>query len=352
VRSLLRHRLIDHVKIEPEAFHLPQNTFRVDFSSWCNHSRSKTRGFSSVARLDRRLLGRFLEFLEFNNNVSENTIKAYKTDMMEFLAFARQSCKTGVTPTRMLAFLRHLRTDRLCSDNTIKRKLASIRRFVRFLEGFGLAKAFRFPKSDIIFRTKKRLPRVMPLRDVSRLLRSSGSSAPSRGFARYKTIRDQIIISLLFYTGMRISEVVGLDGTDVDVDSGASLVRGKGGRDRVLYVRNPPLLATLRKYVTLRAKARIAVEALFVNRAGGRLTSRSVETIFEARLRQAEISGRYTPHSMRHTMATTLLERGTDLRALQEILGHSSIVSTQIYTHVAPRQVEEALTKLGTIKLK
>jgi len=151
---------------------------------------------------------------------------------------------------------------------------------------------------------------------------------------------------------MRISEVVGLDWTDVDVDSGAILVHGKGGRDRVLYVRNPPLLATLRKYVTLRAKARIAVEALFVNRAGGRLTSRSVETIFEARLSQAEISGRYTPHSMRHTMATTLLERGTDLRALQEILGHSSIVSTQIYTHVAPRQVEEALTKLGTIKLK
>lgn len=271
---------------------------------------------------------------------------------MQFLAFTAQSRKMSVTPTRMLAYLSHLKAERSCSDITIKRKLASIRRFFGFLEAFGLSRKFRFPKAGIRFRTGRRLPHVMPLTEVSRLLFAARPRIPSHGYAKYKKIRDQVIISLLFYTGMRVGEVVGLDINNLAVDSGVVLVHGKGGKDRVLYVRNPPLLTTLRKYVTLRARTRAVSEALFVNRAGGRLTSRSVETIFKTCLHKAEILGRYTPHSMRHTMATTLLERGTNLRALQEILGHSSILSTQIYTHVAPRQVEEALTKLGTIKLK
>ena len=331
---------------------LPRNTFRVDASSLGDDALRKTRWFSAPVNVDRRLLPRFLQFLEFDNNVSENTIKAYGSDMVQFLTFMTQSGKTRVKPTRMLAYLSHLRVERRCSDNTIKRKLASVRRFFRFLESFGLSKEFRFPKAGIRFRVRTSLPQVMPLTEVSRLLFAAGSKVPSHGYAKYKKIRDQVIISLLFYTGMRVGEVVGLDRTNIDSDSGVVLVHGKGGRDRVLYIRNPPLLIALRKYVTLRARTKTASEALFTNRAGGRLTSRSVETIFETCLRRAEILGKYTPHSMRHTMATTLLERGTNLRALQEILGHSSILSTQIYTHVAPRQVEEALTKLGTIKLR
>jgi integrase/recombinase XerD len=311
----------------------------------------RNRGFSAAVRLDLRLLPRFLQFVEFDNNLCENTIKAYRSDVLQFLSFTTRSGIIRVTPTRMLAFLSHLKKAKHCSDNTIKRKLSSIRRFIRFLEAFGLSRKFHFPKGGIRYRAQARLPRVMPLTEVNRLLLAARSRSGSHGYGRYKGIRDQVIISLLFYTGMRVGEVVGLDRSNIDADSGVVLVHGKGGRDRVLYVRNLPLLTTMRKYVTLRARTRTASEALFVNRAGGRLTSRSVEAIFEACLRRAEILGKYTPHSMRHTMATTLLEKGVNLRAVQEVLGHSSIASTQIYTHVAPRQVEEALTKLGSIRL-
>jgi integrase/recombinase XerD len=334
------------------AIFLPRNTCRADVSTPVDVSLGKSRCFSDAVGLDQRLLARFLQFLEFCDNVSENTIKAYRSDLIQFLAFTSRSGKTRVTPTRMLAYLSHLKEERRCSETSIKRKLASIKRFFRFLQAFGLSKQFRFPKGGIRFRIHTKLPHVMPLTEVSRLLFAARSRIPSQGYRKYKRIRDEVIISLLFYTGMRIGEVVGLDRTNIDVDSGVVLVHGKGGKDRVLYVRNRLLLTTLGKYVTLRARTRTASEALFVNRAGGRLTSRSVESIFETCLRKAEILGRYTPHSLRHTMATTLLERGTNLRALQEILGHSSIVSTQIYTHVAPQQVEEALTKLGLIKLQ
>jgi integrase/recombinase XerD len=295
---------------------------------------------------------RFLQFLEFDTNVSQNTVKAYRSDIKQFLSHAGNIDPNAMSPSAVTAFLASLREASHCSDNTIRRKLASIRRFFGFLQDSGFSTDSQLSRIGVRFKAPKRLPKVMPLRDVGRLLLSARGQEHARGYRRYKGARDCIIVGMLFYTGMRISEIVGLDNEDIDGNSGTIRVHGKGGKDRVLYIRNPELEESLGRYSVLRGRLGCDTEALFVNRVGGRLSSRSVETIFHLCLERAGISDSYTPHSMRHTMATTLLERGINIRALQEILGHSSILSTQIYTHVAPQQVDEALTRLGQLSLE
>ena len=297
-------------------------------------------------------LPRFLQFLEFDTNVSQNTIKAYRSDIEQFLSHAGRIDATNLTSTEVQAYFSTLREMKHCSDSTIKRKLASMRRFFGFLQESGFSTDSRLSRVGLRFRSPARLPRVMPLSDVKRLLLAAKNRRHSRGYRKYKRARDYLIISMLFYTGMRISEVVGLDKEDVEEGSGTIRVHGKGGKDRVLYIRNQELESSLRYYSILRSKLGCHSDALFINREGERLSSRSVETIFQICLGWAGINGEYTPHSMTHTMATTLLERGTNIRALQEILGHSSILSTQIYTHVAPQQVEEALARLGQLRLE
>jgi integrase/recombinase XerD len=300
--------------------------------------------------LDKRFIPKFLQYMEFDSNASRNTIKAYKSDLDKFLTYVLDSGSADVTSAQILGYVSLLRNDK-CSDNTVKRRLASIRRFLRFLEEYGFSDGAVFPKIGLNFKTQARLPRVMPLNDVRRLFTILTCSDQPSGFRRFKRIRDGVMIRILFYTGMRVGEMVGLDRDDIETSTGTVLVHGKGGKDRVLYLRNNRLTSALDEYVELRDKSQPRCVALFTNRFGDRLTSRSVEATFQDCIRRAAIRGRYTPHSLRHTMATALLEGGTNLRALQEILGHSSVLSTQIYTHVAPQQVEEALSRLGRLEL-
>jgi integrase/recombinase XerC/integrase/recombinase XerD len=297
-------------------------------------------------------LPRFLQFLEYDTNLSPNTIKAYKSDLDHFLSFAGQSNTSIISRERVLAYSKMQREIKHCSDNTLKRNLASIRRFYRFLAELGFCEQSSFSQIGLNFRTPERLPRIMTLPDVNRLLHSAKERVHSSRYGKYKGVRDQVILSMLFYTGMRVGEAVGLDLIDVETNSGTLVVHGKGRKDRVLYVKNVQVLTNLKRYLGLRARLKSDSKALFLNRIGTRLTARSVESIFGVCIKRAGIGGKYTPHSLRHTMATALLERGTNLRALQEILGHSSVMSTQIYTHVAPRQVEEALTKLAQMELR
>jgi len=252
----------------------------------------------------------------------------------------------------MLKYFKVRREVKHCSDNTLRRNLASIRRFYRFLEEFGFSKRSSFSQIGLNFRTAQRLPRVMSLSEVSSLLDTSKQRARHTGFGKYKGVRDNLILSMLFYTGMRVGEAIALDVTDIERTTGTLIVHGKGRKDRVLYVRNKRVLLNLGRYLNLRSRLKSDCNALFLNRLGTRLTTRSVEYTFGICLRKAGITGNYTPHSLRHTMATVLLERGINLRVLQEILGHSSVLSTQIYTHVAPRQIEKALVKLSRIELE
>jgi site-specific recombinase XerD len=296
-------------------------------------------------------LPRFLQFLEFDTNVSRNTVKAYESDIKQFFSFNDKQ-NVELSWLGALAYLSFLRDVKHSSDNTIKRRLASMRRFFHFLEESGLLTDPRLSKIGLRFRTPFRLPRVMPLSDVSRLLQAAERKGGSTTYQRYKRVRDHLILSMLFYTGMRVGEVVGLVSADIEMESGTVRVHGKGGKERILYIRNRKLGLGLRQHAKLRSRVHPHTEALFINRAGNRLSSRSVEQLFHMYLRRAGIVGEYTPHTMRHTMATALLERGTNIRTLQETLGHASILSTQIYTHVAPRQVEEALAMLGRARLE
>jgi len=297
-------------------------------------------------------LKHFVEFLAVNNNSSPNTLKAYESDIRQFLRFGTTSDGVLYSRSRFLSYLSHLKNGCHYSDSTIKRKIVSTRRFLIFLKESGTVRNMQIPKVGMHFKKRTKLPRVMSITQVGKLLHTIRIRHRSGRLSKYARLRDHLIISTLFYTGMRIGEVVSLDTANVDIFSGSVLVRGKGGKERVLYLRNKALLASLKKYLRVRQSFNTPSLALFVNKLGERLTSRSIQAMFRLNLEESAIGARFTPHSLRHTMATTLLERGTNLRALQEILGHSSITSTEIYTHVAPSQVKIALEKLNGINFR
>ncbi|MDV3278685.1 MAG: tyrosine-type recombinase/integrase [Nitrososphaerales archaeon] len=301
----------------------------------------------------------FLRFLEIDSNSSTNTLKAYKSDIEHFFQYLGRTELSLVTPDDVVGYFSAARESKHYSESTFKRKLVSLRRFFAYLVQFDFCDASPMREIGLRFRSSAPLPRLIPLADLKRLLEAPilaqmnarGLTAGRNRSKRFKALRDSAILSLLFFTGMRVGEVTKLDIRDFDSRSGSLLVHGKGRKDRMLYVRNRRLVSNIHRYLELRLRLPGDEQALFLNRFGQRLTPRSIQGGFGAYLRIARVKGSFTPHSMRHTMATLLLEKGTDLRTLQTILGHSSILSTQIYTHVAARNVEEALCVLGKITL-
>jgi integrase/recombinase XerC len=169
---------------------------------------------------------------------------------------------------------------------------------------------------------------------VIRLLESIPTTAPAG-------VRDRAMLETLYGGGVRVSELVALDVADLDLDGGLVRVRGKGRRERLCPV-GPEAVTWIRLWLPLRQPRRPEDPALFLNRFGGRLTTRSVGRLFQAHLQAAGINPGGSPHTLRHSFATHLLDRGADLRSVQELLGHRRLTTTQIYTHVTPERLLEA----------
>jgi integrase/recombinase XerC len=218
--------------------------------------------------------------------------------------------------------------------------MAAVRSWVRFMCRNGTlvtnpTVGLRTPKQE------KRLPEFLPEDALSRLL-----DAPTKGSTF--GARDRAILEMLYSAGLRVSELTGLDLEDVDIDAGLVKVRGKGKRERLAVV-GKPAISALRKWLDRRAKL-VAVRArpqaaLYLNKNGTRLTSRSVGRLLQKYLAVAGLGAEASPHTLRHSFATHLLDRGADIRAVQELLGHRSLATTQIYTHVTTKRLRESYRK-------
>jgi len=277
---------------------------------------------------------RFLDYLRVERNASEYTSKSYREDLTDVeIYFIEQQ---GVAPPAdcvttldLRGYLSSLHT-RGFAHTTIARRLASLRSFFKFGQREGWpngnpAKPLRNP------RKQRKLPHFLDTAQLDQLL-----TAPSAKTAM--GLRDRAILETLYSAGLRVSEVVGLNDDDWDRAAGIIRVRGKGKRERLSPIgsfAHKALLAWLAKRVTDPRQKSGSVTPIFVNRFGRRLTTRSVGRMLEKYLRETGLDLRTSPHTLRHTFATHLLDRGADIRSVQELLGHKSLTTTQIYTHVS-----------------
>lgn len=262
-----------------------------------------------------------------NKNFSALTVKSYRADLEEFLAFCRTRHLDDVqqfTSANLRAFLAALQTQHNPARNTMLRKIASLRSFAAYLleQGELLRNPFKLLPAP---KRQKLLPKFLTVAETKQLLETAAHTKMSP--------RDRALFELMYSSGLRRSEVTGLKIQDVDFFNGIVKVFGKGAKERLVPVTDAAL-AALKDYLACRKNPQ-PQEALFLNKNGQPLTGDGLAYIFKNTAIAAHLVRKVTPHSLRHSFATHLLNNGCDLRSLQEMLGHKSLAATQVYTHVS-----------------
>jgi integrase/recombinase XerC len=281
----------------------------------------------------------FLDYLRYERSFSEETSRAYEGDLEQFHRFLQKRMSSDsihlseITPDLIRSFFAAIHKD--LKNTSRARKLSTLRSFYNYLNDRGWyqenpAQRLASPK------IRAKIPAFLDVDDVFHFLDALQRSALQPG-SSWRRFRNWAIFECLYSIGSRVSELVGLNEADVDFSEGLVRIRGKGKKERVVPVGKKALEA-LRAYlsaVDIRfPPARVATPHLFRNAAGGRLTTRSVHRILRAELRSCGLWQHLSPHGLRHTFATHLLNSGADLRAIQEMLGHAALSTTQRYTHV------------------
>ncbi len=285
------------------------------------------------------LAAKFLMYLRAEKNSSAHTLKAYEHDLKEFYRHLGPKSASSVSKDGMRSYLADMNAQGL-SKRTVGRRMAALRTFFRYLVREGHVEksplvAVRNPKLD------KKLPIVMEESEVARLLDSPQDDLSGR--------RDRALLETLYSTGMRVSELCGLKLDKVDFIGGVCRVFGKGSKERLCPI-GDRALRSIRRYLELREEKGFSKGgAVFLNHSenkkGSPLTARSVSRVLDRYIASASRSRGISPHTLRHSFATHLLNRGADLKSVQELLGHENLSTTQIYTHVSSTRLKEVYAK-------
>ena len=278
------------------------------------------------------LITDYLETGEYEKQLSPDTIKAYRIDLRQFVGFTEG---TWADKNMLNQYIKYL--NQHFAPRSVKRKLASVRAFYHEMEISGELEENPFDKLHIRIHSPQQLPRIIPEQIVRALLQSA-YNAYTQGCR--ESLRDILVLELLFSTGLRVSELCALSqDTFLLSDSGLRLlVKGKGRKERIIQITTPELIQLVQTYCDAFSKEIQEQGIILFNRRGYPLSPQSVRRIINKYLNQIGTSTHVTPHMFRHTFATSLLEAGMDIRYIQSLLGHSSISTTQIYTHVTARQ--------------
>ncbi len=309
-----------------------------------------------------RALSSFLSYLLNERNASQHTVDSYRLDIQQFAMLqlnadveTAQIDWNSVDVYMARTYIVKLQEELEVSRTSILRKLSGMRSFYRYMQREQLA--HDNPFSGLIApKRQKLLPKYMTVEEVGRLLDTpqlfwkdayEKEIAKDEESARFSAARDAAILEVIYSGGLRISEALGLNMEDLDLISGVMRVRGKGKKERLCGLGNPAIRA-LRKYFPVR-RMRSGNERrnapVFVNRFGQRLTTRSFQRNFKLYLRAAGLPLDMTPHKLRHSFATHLLDAGADLRSVQELLGHANLSTTQIYTHISTERMKAVYNK-------
>lgn len=282
----------------------------------------------------------FLIHCEIEKKLSTKTLKAYGTDLNQFYNFI-QSKKydieiikiTRIELREYLVFIGHLK------PKSIKRKIATMKALFNYLESEDTVSINPFRKMRINIKEPKRLPFVMDIKEISKIFtvayKYKDEEKDTASFSHFSAMRNTVIVELLFTTGARVSEIANLKTCFINTDTGSITIKGKGDKERGIQICNKETLTLLKQYHKLyNKKIEAAGNYFLINRLNKKLSEQSIRAVVKKLSGEAKISKHITPHMFRHSFATLLLEKDVDIKYIQSLLGHSSIMTTQIYTHV------------------
>jgi len=279
-----------------------------------------------------REIEKFTRYLEIEKNYSQHTILNYNLDLEDFKKFISDQEIEKIDYLTLRKYLAFLKEKNL-NNRTIVRHISTLRSFFKFLTREGYIKTN--PAASLLtMKMDKHLPSFLTEGEVTKLIESAASK-DERG------LRDRAILETFYSTGMRISELAGLNGEDLDIIGGIVKVMGKGKKERLVPI-GEVAIAAIRAYLEKRSKQ---TEAIFLNKNGKRITTRGIRNIVTKYLRLASIKQGVSAHTLRHSFATHLLNRGADLRSVQELLGHANLSTTQIYTHLTTERLKSVYDK-------
>lgn len=283
---------------------------------------------------------KYLKYCLEQKKLSAHTLKAYRIDLTQYIAF-----KDGISLSKndLTDYIKHLH--QTYQPKTIKRKIATLKAFTHYLYYNDIIEFNPFDKIDTSFKEPLRLPRTIPEHIIHQLLTASYKNIENSmmEYEKLTAIRNTAIIELLFATGARISEICSLKTENIDLTARTVLIFGKGSKERIIQIENDDVIAILHQYIKAFSEHIRSDGYFFLNNRHDRLSEQSVRTIITNLEKQINSPIHITPHMFRHSVATLLLEEDVDIRYIQRILGHSSINTTQIYTHVTSSKQKEIL---------
>ena len=295
-----------------------------------------------MSNLDKQI-GDYLEYCQYQKKLDDKSLKAYRIDLRQFLQQGTIINISDITTDMLEKYIATLNKE--YKPRTVKRKIASIKAFYSYLEYKEYIKKNPFNKVKVKIREPVILPKTIPLYTVETFLATIYRQQKEANtiYQKRNALRDAAVIELLFATGLRISELCSLRKNDIDLFDQTVLVYGKGSKERRIQIGNDDVVKVLKEYKKEYVTKIEKCEYFFANQSGKKLSDQAVRRMINKYSSLAAINLHITPHMFRHTFATSLLEADVDIRYIQEMLGHSSINITQIYTHVAMSKQRDIL---------
>lgn len=285
----------------------------------------------------------FLSHCRSAVSLSEHTLRAYTFDLKDFQNHAKRETKlASLDKENLRQFIRHLREERKLKEITIKRRIACLKLLFRWTKQEGVITVNPFDNLNERIRLPKRLPRTLGSIEINQL---SGAVKLETSDDSFQEFATSIAIKLLLTTGIRVGELVQIDIDDLVLSDSSLKIHGKGNWQRLVYLFEPKLNQAIARYLPLRRTKSVATKKLFITEAGIPFTTQKTRKLLGNLASKAGIERRITPHMLRHTAATQLLEAGVDIRYVQRLLGHQSISTTEIYTHVTDHGLRGALRR-------
>lgn len=287
-------------------------------------------------------LSKFINYLQATKNLSDKTLYAYTGDLHQFFDYEQD-----VLHPDICSFVSYLSSKLKLKDTSVRRKIITLKSFYAYLLDAEIIDHSPFAKLKFRFKQERKLPKTLAVKDVSKILTYLDSVDIDKlsSFAKFEYIRDGALIDLLISTGIRIGEAAAITLNDIIISERTLLIHGKGRKQRLIYISSP--ITWNRITALMKERKQSTNLQLFVNKYGQPISIHGIEYIYKKYLKKAKVSSYSTPHYLRHTFATNLLANGADLRSVQEILGHASVATTQIYTEVTTQRKKQVLNKFN-----
>jgi len=303
-------------------------------------------------------IDRFLDNCAFTNRLSPHTIRAYGSDLNAFRRYSRIKTPSDIDKESIAAYLNHLTKDRRLKPTTVRRHSASLRVFCRWLAQNQLVEEDLVRALNFRIRLPRRLPRSLTTEHLQKILsvaqeHAFGATPNDNTLISFASLTALVSVELMFATGIRVGELAAIRLDDLDIASRILRIQGKGCRERLVFLPTAKLADLLSRYKKVRNLKANSTGAFLINLRGRPVSAQHIRTLVRTLGEKAGIPQRVTPHMFRHTAATQLLENGVDIRVIQRLLGHQSITTTQIYTHVSNShlrlEVERAHESIGLV---